>query len=59
MMQYHRCFTSLPNKILETSRSKFAAENSVPKIKNIAYERLENIVKKEENSGNQHFLLFS
>ena len=52
---------SLPNnKILGQSKMKdFADDNiSVSQKLNFVLERVENIVGKGENAGNQHFLLF-
>ena len=52
---------SLPNnKILNWSKLKaFADDNSnVAKMMNPVSDRVENIVGKGENAGNQHFLLF-
>ena len=55
---YH---VTLPNgKTLEWSKLKVFADDKMNATKNykIVLGRVENIVGKEENAGNQHFLLF-
>ena len=54
-------FNSLPNdKILARSKLKAFADDKTEfsKIMNFVFDRVENIVGKGENAGNQHFLLF-
>ena len=54
-------YSSLPNdKILDRSKLKAFADNKVKFLKMMifAFDRVENIVEKEENAGYQHFLLF-
>ena len=63
-MYYIECkaFNSLPNeKNLDRSKFKEFADNNsnVNQIVKFALGRVENIVGKGENAGNQHFLLFS
>ena len=54
-------FNSLPNdRILDWSKLKAFADDKInvtEKLK-FVFERVENIVGKGENAGNQHFLLF-
>ena len=55
-------FDSLPNdKILDRSRFKACAEDKINATENLKFVlwRVENIVEKGVNAGNQHFLLFS
>ena len=52
---------SLPNdKFLDWSKLKAFADNNINVTKKLKFvlERVENIVGKGENAGNQHFLLF-
>ena len=52
---------SLPlDKILNWSKLKAFADNTIKihKIMTFVFDRVENIVGKRENAGNQHFLLF-
>ena len=52
-------FNSLPSdKILDGSKFKGLADNKVTEKLKIMLGRVENIVRKGENAGNQHFLLF-
>ena len=54
-------FKSLPNdKILDQSKLKTFADNKLKVIKMAKFvlDKIENVVGKEENAGNQHFLLF-
>ena len=54
-------FHSLPHgKILDLSKLKaFAGGNlKVAQMAQFCFDRVENIVRKGENAGNQHFLLF-
>ena len=50
---------SLPNdKILDQRKFKAFADDTINVTKNVK-RRVENIARKEENAGYQHFLLFS
>ena len=54
-------FNPLPNnKILGLPKLKAIADDKLNVTKNVkvVFRRIENIVGKEENAGNQHFLLF-
>ena len=54
-------FNSLPNnKILDWSKLKAFADDKINVTEKLKFllERVENIVRIEENAGNQHFLLF-
>ena len=54
-------FYSLPtNKTLDLTKFKAIADNkiNVAQLMISAFDRVENIVGKEENAGYQHFLLF-
>ena len=58
---YFFCFNSLPNvNFLDRTKFKAFADDklNVGKIMISVYDRVENIVGKGENAGNQHFLLF-
>ena len=60
-MKIYLSFNSLPNdKILDWSKLKALADNKikVTEILKIILGRVENIVRKGENAGYQHFLLF-
>ena len=55
------CINSLPNdKILDWSKLKAFADDKINVLKMMIFifDRIENIVGKEENAGYQHFLLF-
>ena len=61
LQEYTAKFNSLPNnKILDLSKLKAFADDkaTVAKMMISLFDRVENIVEKEENAGNQHFLLF-
>ena len=52
---------SLPNdKILDWAKLKALADDTIKlaKMMIFVFDRVENIVEKGENAGNQHFLLF-
>ena len=58
---YIRIFNTLQNnKILDWSKLKAFANNNLDVSKKMisVYDRVESIVGKRENAGNQHFLLF-
>ena len=54
-------FNSLPNdEILALSKLKVFADNNLHRVQlmEFLFNRIENIMGKGENAGNQHFLLF-
>ena len=56
-----RCLNSLPNdKIFNVSKLKGFADNKINVAQMLIsmFNKIENIVGKEENAGYQHFLLF-
>ena len=56
----HCLFNLLPNKILDWSKLKALADKKIKVTEKMKFilERVENITRKEENAGYQHFLLF-
>ena len=57
----YSCFNPLPNeKFLDTTKLKAFADNilNIAKMTTSLCDRVANTVGKEENAGNQHFLLF-
>ena len=61
MYRFFQRLTSLPNnKILDVTKLKAFADNkiNVAQMMTSVFDRVENLVKKAENAGYQHFLLF-